>query len=341
MRLRYEAAARCGAVTSAWALGHLRQIAEEVPRFGTGVLWPFGVFYVLAMTRVLQMDPLAGPYDRLRVVHDDIKSLEGEMDAACEREPSTLRHEFDPQERWHIYKAKPGKQSDPVWGIRAGAIMHNLRAALDEITWRLACAYTPALLTDQVLTDHKLAKHARQVQFPIFLHAHNPTNVAGISAFNGTGTSLQLRLIDKAHATLFESHQPYFGTNGGERDPLWILKEMNDADKHRVIHFTGVVLRGSDITFAWNPSMGPVGAHPPNVKEFRFTNPRDGFADEAEVCRVRYIDESQVNMNIKLTTEIRFDEACGSGSGLHVISALAAMYDRVARIVVSFNPLFP
>jgi len=289
-----------------------------------------------------QVDPLAGPLSRLRVTYQEINSLERAIDAACKVDPCTLSYEFDPNERWHICRAKIGKSNDPIWGITVGEILHNLRAALDEIAWKLACIYTPALLTPQILSDHKLAQHARQIQFPIFLHADNPGNKRGVSAFNVTGTKLHLRLIDPSHRALFERHQPYSGNNGGERDPLWILKEMNDTDKHRLIHFTGVALRDLRYSLPDGKTMTlGEGAMIDSVKSGRWQNPPGGFVDGAELCRFRNDGEAEVQVKIDLATEIRFDKSCGPGAGLHVIRALGLMHNRVGKIVESFYPAFP
>lgn len=270
------------------------------------------------------------------MAHEETKALQATIDAACNREGSAILFEFDPESRRHLIRAESFAKHELEWGIRAGGILHNLRAALDELTWRLACKFTKDLMTDRVRTDHKLARQDRLVQFPIHLVPCDKPGQVGVSAFHGTGTGKQIRLVDPMHWTLFESHQPYSGRNGNESDPLWIPKEMNDSDKHRVIHVT--CLKFGDMPTI---DLGGIDIEPGMVKLYVASG--DTFVQGAVVADLSdaVLSNPQMHVKIRIPLRVCFSETCEAADGLWVPKALVDMCKRVGDIIDSFAPLFP
>jgi hypothetical protein len=114
------------------------------------------------------------------------------------------------------------------WGITIGEVAHDLRSALDNLTWQLALLNTPA--------------PGNWTQFPIFDAA------AGFKKRRST----YVGSLSTAHQKALEKLQPY---QPDSPNCLPLLAKLNDADKHRTIHVVGGFLAG----FAY----GGWGDHPP------------------------------------------------------------------------------
>jgi len=106
---------------------------------------------------------------------------------------------------------------DPVpeaWGPMIGDVLHNLRSSLDHLVHALTVAHAGQTL-DPALE--------RQTEFPIYetedlFRGNAPKRLRGVSA-------------DARDA--IEALQPFQrGTNSGS-DPLWLLHQLSNIDKHR------------------------------------------------------------------------------------------------------------
>lgn len=150
-----------------------------------------------------------------------------------------VRAELNPKSGKYVYRASGDFSLSMDWGVDIGEIVHNLRSALDSVVYRLVLAnkQTPTNTT----------------QFPIFLvrkSIRTKPNRRGkpvpIPQFEGkalgNGRSM-LRGVCKEHQAMIERLQPYHRrrTDGakGRKHPLYWLKEINNADKHRLIQVVG------------------------------------------------------------------------------------------------------
>ena len=167
-----------------------------------------------------------------------------------------------------------GVEQPPVeWGIDIGEIAHNLRAALDGMTWQLALLKNP---------------HPSQLtQFPVFLRGHTirrrkarKGKGAPLPSFWGTergdGIGGHIKSLHPCHQAALERFQPYKRGNGRTRSPVYLLHEINNADKHRLIQV--VALRTIAATF------GSVGARDASYDDIRFDlRYRRPLKDDAKV----------------------------------------------------------
>jgi len=122
---------------------------------------------------------------------------------------------------------KINKTPDPMWGVRVGEIVHNMRSALDHIVWEL------------VILNTGNPPRTNQNQFPIF------ETEAG---FNARGVRKFLHDVRADAINLIQSEQP-FRTGEGVKSPLWHMRELSNADKHRTLHIVGTLLHSFNVTF--------------------------------------------------------------------------------------------
>ncbi|MGD0855414.1 MAG: hypothetical protein ABSA18_06375 [Dehalococcoidia bacterium] len=139
--------------------------------------------------------------------------------------PFTCRGQPYPNQPAYVYTIEmldiPG-----YWGVVVGDVLHNLHSALDNIVWQLA-----------------LINHARpysRTAFPIW-------NMNSASARADINRLLQH--VPNDARQVIESLQPYIAPNPTFH-PLWVLHELSDCDKHRII-----TLSGQCVGFDMRPDM--------------------------------------------------------------------------------------
>lgn len=115
---------------------------------------------------------------------------------------------------------------DPVtharWGIILGDWAHNLRSSMDHLLWQivLACGGTPG--------EHN--------QFPIY---DDPDTFDDrVKKPFSRGRRCCLSGVNQEAFDLIESYQPYQGNDGSRAHVLAIVRDLNNADKHRVVPTT-------------------------------------------------------------------------------------------------------
>lgn len=187
---------------------------------------------------------------------------------------------------------------DKKWGIKIGTVAHCLRSALDNLIWDLASrnGNTPF----------------RQTCFPIHLAADEFQD----KALKGRGARLQSLSVEDQEKVRHE--QPYFANNGYKNDPLWLLHELNNIDKHRVIPVTHTEIRHIAIKPVVTKSFIGVGL---NLQRTPIV--------EGQTIQLTEPDAQF----LKASGNIYFDDELGLGIQYSVCEALQKMYDRVAGIL--------
>lgn len=158
--------------------------------------------------------PLDGPRFKVRRAKAQIAQLrQADQEFRRRAQYEIVLAEFDPIEEQHLYRLHVGYAPELglEWGTSIGEIAHNLRSALDNLTWQLALVNCTA--------------PSPRTEFPIFLD---------VSTFEKEGRS-RLRDLSPGAATMIEQLQPYQPGRHGAADPLWDLRAINNADKHRLI----------------------------------------------------------------------------------------------------------
>jgi hypothetical protein len=140
-------------------------------------------------------------------------------------QPYVLDTEHRPKTRKHLVRVKVKTPSPADWSLVVGDILHNMRSALDHLTYSLAEIHLNRGLTDE---------EAKVIQFPIC------DNHASYRAEAGR----RLQNLSDAMRTVIQGLQNYdLGRNGIAFPPLTMLRELSNRDKHRRILLTGAVVK--------------------------------------------------------------------------------------------------
>ncbi|HEX4110081.1 MAG TPA: hypothetical protein VHX88_18260 [Solirubrobacteraceae bacterium] len=145
---------------------------------------------------------------------------------------------LEPGESRLTYRVHDVPTPDLEWSIRIGEILHQLRSTLDHLAWQL------------VLLDG--TQPNRQTQFPI------------LDCPPAATTDLLRQVADPEILSLVDACQPYAGGAGGpvspsqaHGQPLWVLRCLNNIDKHRLLLVTLCVLDLDRVYWGGPPAPDP------------------------------------------------------------------------------------
>jgi len=102
---------------------------------------------------------------------------------------------------------------DLKWCLIVGDVVHNLRSSLDHLVFQLALLRNPSF------------KHERRTAFPIF---------NAESEFESKGIRRVKPYVCNEAFELVREYQPYHGATETQA-LLWILSELDNIDKHRMV----------------------------------------------------------------------------------------------------------
>ena len=153
-----------------------------------------------------------------------------------------------------------------------------------------------------------------------------------------------IRSIQNRFLETIESVQPYKRGNGGRRNPLFLLSELNNTDKHRVITVVATTIGGMEIT---GLSGGSTIKHGVSLRQNAKVGhilplPRGGVPVLAGFTNGQLQIEIQreVQVDINLTPGVLFGDGCNAVKRLPVIRCLDQMTTEVARVIDSFAAEF-
>ena len=264
------------------------------------------------------MHALDGPRLKIRRAESQIEALDSAE--SIFRKGShyrIVREEVNPKTGNYVYRARVDRWPPAEWGVVVGEIAHNIVSALDNLVYQLA------------LLNPKTKAPASNSQFPVFLHGTTTQKRRGrkdlLPHFEGMrlgdGRSM-IRDLKPEHQAVIERLQPYKRGNEGRRNRLWRLKQLNNADKHRLLQVAGAM------PLIW--SGGRVGL------------PRADFG------RVRVLEDGatigeahpEVIVNPHVFPLVAFWEGCDAVRDLPVVSFLRNTLREAAEVVEGFGPEF-
>jgi hypothetical protein len=124
------------------------------------------------------------------------------------------------------------------WGPLIGDIAHGLRSALDQVAWSLSVAYQATLGNAPPPDPIPPGDRWRSIAFPICRDAKNW----------GSAWGNKMWAADPALMAVLERFQPYFGgKNPPDREPLAVLDELWNIDKHRHLHLVNATITLRDV----------------------------------------------------------------------------------------------
>ncbi len=261
-------------------------------------------------------DQFAGIRLKLSRAWNQINGLKPDVEAFLENDPAPYvpRVNFNGQTHVLTVSVHIQKAPDPMWGVRIGEIIHNLRSALDHLIWELV-----------ILNTRQPPPIGNKNQFPIFEYE---------VGFSDRGIKQFLRGVSPAAIALIKSEQPFPGDKGGTgegaKSPLWHLKELSDVDKHRTLHVTGTLLESFNFTF-------PPLTRDATIQRQERRGP--GPIQEDTVLASAYLPgviewpfaERQVQCT--LGTDVAFDQGTPTVGGWLVFDTLVDITNRTERIL--------
>lgn len=131
----------------------------------------------------------------------------------------------------HVIEVIERRPEDPTLvPLLVGEVLQHLRSALDHLVGEL---------------ERKNGLHRdSEFEFPIFWDLGRYKKESG----------RRIRGVSAAAAAVIERHQPYHWRSPRYKDhPLWILHDLNNADKHRVLIGTGSTLTVDNLNIDMPP----------------------------------------------------------------------------------------
>jgi hypothetical protein len=157
--------------------------------------------------------PLDGPRGKLVRAVQQASALETHCDTYAAAHPHQLTCRFEQDAHYAYLEGKP----PPLYlGLILGEVIHDLRSALDQLAWQLALTH----VGEEALDDPRVGN---VITFPITSSPERFTSHRAAQYF------------DRPALDLMESHQPYH--NAGMRlvNPLAIVQNWSNTDKHRAL----------------------------------------------------------------------------------------------------------
>lgn len=234
-----------------------------------------------------------------------------------------FRAEQNPQLNEGTLWAKQSGSCPPEFGLLAGDIANNARCALDYLVYK-ASKLVPG------------SPARRKLKFPI-------TN--DCSWWNPSNTRIVLNDVDPMLVDVVESFQPYNGL--GADDPLFLLHEINNSDKHHTLRTTMAIIRHQSFGLT-KPSLAARGFNlvsaVPGARlsidghSVEFLGTGEIGEQETPVIRFRGAPGRPFDLefNAQLTTEIRFGHGQGLIDGRELVQTFRNIIDRVNEVVGKF-----
>lgn len=272
-------------------------------------------------------DPLIGPRAKVARTWEHVRQLEAEitefMTGLKQGESYDIAVEIEPEPRKEVRRLRVLTPIPALrWGILVGDIVHNARSALDHLIEQATIAHhgTPLPRTDfPVFTDRD--------DFFRREKSGEPARSSGLYAIRGV--SPQVRAV-------VEKLQPYQRGSEYRRSPLWVLHELWNMDKHRVVPVVGISTRADQTLDQAGPPL-PLG--PGKSVHIWAMFP---FEDGTPVTEIELMPDQPatgVKMNMRLVMQVQFGD--GPLPGGEVIGAMRLCATFVSAVVQNdFAPLF-
>lgn len=196
------------------------------------------------------------------------------------------------------------------FAVIVGEIVHHLRSALDHLVWQL------------VLANGQTPNKSNQ--FPICETLQQYKSALGRGYIDGVSSPAK---------SLIKSLQPYHKGKNCQWEGLWILNDLSNTDKHRLLLVVPAIV---------TPKVFGVSSSEANPLTITGMKPSDWPAratkDGTEVMRFTFTAPNpDVKMNVDFTVEIAF-EKFGPLSNARLIPQINNLRDIIVGIIDRFHP---
>jgi hypothetical protein len=237
----------------------------------------------------------------LGVLHDNAKRF-------LKREPFRFEVELE-RDGWHVVRLHIREEPPPVLGVLVGSIAHQVYSALNHVTW--------ALVVRNIGEAGALEPRIRnRIDFPV---------CKTVSEFRRREV---LKHVGPVAAAKLEEVQPFHrlpSPSGAIHHPLLLMKELADADKHRVLPATYGSVDLAKTALVWDAgSTGP--AYEPRLSEAD-----RNLTDGTELGRIRFAHgntTAKVQIEVPPTVDLVFESDTWAGLSLFSVGDCLATADR-------------
>jgi hypothetical protein len=157
---------------------------------------------------------LAGAWTKLARAEHHLNTLTNEMRVFLDSDPYEFERRLDYENSRYLFYVKRVETPKLQWGAVIGDFIHNLRSALDHLTWQLALKHYGGAIPREVWPE---------ISYPI---AHD------LSGFKKRSV---LKHLDTEHVTFMQGFQT---EHRNPQNPLTLLHDLWNTDKHRILHAT-------------------------------------------------------------------------------------------------------
>lgn len=162
-----------------------------------------------------ELHPLDSARSKLTRAAQQASHLAKQCEAYIQANPFQFRIEWDEASSRHLAYIE-GRKPPRYLGLILGEVVHNLRCALDHAAWQLA-------IQESGIEKVSKPKVRRKIQFPI-----GRTEPAFRS-------HPALDYFSEAAVEMMAPFQPYQNTDPRVVNPLLVIQDMSNTDKHQVL----------------------------------------------------------------------------------------------------------
>jgi hypothetical protein len=268
--------------------------------------------------------PLDGINAKIQRADEQIKNLNAEISDWLGKNRHLYRtiHEADHDARQAILSVT-GPDPPLRFSVIAGEIVHQLRSCLDHLVYQLVIAKSGS-------PDAKL-EHI--LQFPI---CYTPQNFERARR--------QIQGVSDTAAAEIERRQPYHNKVDIRMHPLWLLRELDNADKHRLLVVCGGAAQPHTVLFGDETKKRSATGEKREVELVSISPPVDWpvrvTEDGTEFMRLQFGKyDPEMKVSAKLSVQVAFAEL-GVFSKKPVIYRLQELRDTVLNTIRLFDSEF-
>ncbi|UGY23073.1 hypothetical protein HU675_0034720 [Bradyrhizobium septentrionale] len=251
---------------------------------------------------------LVGPRSKIKWANKRIDDLKAAIQAFGQDGHRILRSEYDAELKRLSVVFSNCSPIPPDVSILIGEVLQHQRSALDFLIWQLI--------------EHAGAQPSNKSCFPIFITPQG-YRARGKAVINGVSSTAE---------TLIRANQPFQKGPAATRDPLWMLHDLNNIDKHRALIVAGAAMLSGPKELYLSP---PVDLKAWAKQYWAVRVP----VEDGRVLAWFETEQREVKAHGRVTITIVFNEV-GPAEDEPVTALLTQLSTQISAILDSFEVCF-
>jgi hypothetical protein len=259
----------------------------------------------------MAVDQLVACRRKIERANEHITNLQAILQPFADANTYKVRREYD-DKLGRLSFVLEAPHSFPVeTSVLIGEALYHQRSTLDYLVWQLVHKNTGSPPTNTTKSG-----------FPIFT-TREGYKARGKAMIQGTSATAAARI---------ESCQPFHRGTSFDQDPLWILQELNNTDKHRLLLVTCAYIGHGSGQFEFEP--------PVQILEGRcYSHINAGAVKHGTVLAWFETAQREVNMKGKIGISIALEKV-GSRQYQSAVPLLTELSAYVSSILDAFETEF-